>query len=111
MSSYLSRLTQSKEARDKKQIELTVRQSQVQLMKEILDAEGKVARTSQQLDELKNSMSLNFCAIVETQITLNAQTEILETLLDLQLELFPENTFQSEPTVKKAVAKRTAKKA
>ena len=118
-TSYRARLGQSKEARDAKQLDLSVKQSSVQLMKEILDAEGRTSAALEVLENLKNSPKLNFRSIIEAEANYQAEGEVLGMLIDLQIELFAEDLRDIEvqapvtkTTVKAAVKKATpAKKA
>jgi hypothetical protein len=112
-TSYRARLGQSKEARDAKQLDLSVKQSSVQLMKEILDAEGRTSEALQILENLKNSPKLNFRQIVEAEANYQAEGEILGMLIDLQIELFAEDLkeINLDAPVAKSSERKPAKKA
>lgn len=111
--SYRARLSQSKETRDAKQLDYTVRDSGVRLLKEVLDSESRVGNAEAKLDALKNSASLNFAAIIEAEVNYEAEVEVFNRLVTLQLELFPENVKSPEfnAPVAKSSTKTAAKKA
>lgn len=112
-TSYRARLGQSKEARDAKQLDLSVKQSSVQLMKEILDAEGRTSAALEVLENLKNSPKLNFRSIIEAEANYQAEGEVLGMLIDLQIELFAEDLqeIQIDAPVTKSSTRTAAKKA
>ena len=112
-ASYRARLSQSKEAKDAKQLDYTVRDSGVRLLKEILDSERRVGNAEAKLDALKNSANLNFAAIIEAEVNYETEVEVFERLVNLQKELFPENVKEivEEAPVAKTTTKPAAKKA
>jgi serine phosphatase RsbU (regulator of sigma subunit) len=113
VTSYAARLGQSKEQRDAKQLVLSVKQAQVQLMKELLDAENRASEALEHLESLKSQPKLNFRAILEAKLNFDSEAEIADELMALQLELFPENTKEiiTEAAGKAVAAKPATKRA
>ena len=109
MLSYSERLAQSKEGREASQNVIKVREAQLQLMKDVLDAEKRKNNALSRLEVLKGTFPLNTAEILNAQYDFDAANDNLLSLVALSEELFPENTVtesaqqkETKPAAKKA---------
>lgn len=112
MLSYSERLAQSKEGREASQNIIKVREAQLQLMKDVLDAEKRKNNALSRLEVLKGTFPLNTAEILTAQYDFDAANDNLVSLVSLSEELFPENTVSENVSEeRKAAPKKAAKPA
>ena len=88
-TSYASRLSQSKEVKEKAAQNRAVRTAQHALNGKILDLSISLERKEGDIEILKSSAQLNIEAILSAQVRINELKLQIAALIELQTELFP----------------------
>lgn len=103
---YLERLQQSKDSKDASKALMNSREAHLQLTKDALDAEKRKLAAEAKLEVLKGTFPIDTVEIIKAKYEAEAAEQNFIDLMELTVELFPENVRFS--TEEPAPAKRTA---
>lgn len=109
---YLERLQQSKDSKDATKNSMAARNAHVQLSKDCLEAEERKLTAESRLEQLKGEFPINTFEILKAKYEAEAAQQNFFDLIDLSLELFPEQTSiiaetpAPAPVTRKSVSKK-----